>query len=169
MYSTGLMFRVVKTLAVLAVGLMGLLVVAGNVTDYYTNYYFVQHVMSMDTTFAASNTHYRALHQPLLFNAGYVLLITAEAVMAFCCIKGGWLLMKNIKQPAAKFYASKNWAVAGLATGIFIWFVCFEVVGGEWFNMWQSTTWNGLYSADRIVTFITLSLILLHLKDEELK
>lgn len=167
MYSTAFLFRIIKALAVSAIGLMALIVVIGNTTDYYTNYLFVEHVMKMDTTFPTSNIHYRAINQPVLFNAGYILLIAFEAIMAFCCLKGGWLLFKNIKGPAAQFHAAKNWAVAGLATGIFIWFVCFEVVGGEWFSMWQSQTWNGLYSADRIVTFIALTLILLHLKYEE--
>ncbi len=168
MYSTNLLFRITKAAAVSAVGLMCLLVVIGNVTDYYTNYAFVQHVMNMDTTFPQSNVHYRAMHQPFLFHTGYILLITVETVTAFCCIKGGWLLWKNLRTSASQFHVSKNLGVAGLLLGIFIWFVCFEVIGGEWFSMWQSQTWNGLYSADRIVTFITLCLILLHLKDEEL-
>jgi predicted small integral membrane protein len=40
-------------------------------------------------------------------------------------------------------------------------------VGGEWFAMWQSRIWNGLASAERIVSFLVLILILLHLKEEE--
>jgi predicted small integral membrane protein len=42
----------------------------------------------------------------------------------------------------------------------------FEVIGGEWFAMWQSPTWNGLAAAERIVSFLVLALILLHLKEE---
>ena len=75
-------------------------------------------------------------------------------------------MFKNIKKDATAFYASKNWAVAGIITGILIWFVGFEVIGGEWFAMWQSTSWNGLAAAERIVSFLVLILILLHLKDE---
>ena len=86
--------------------------------------------------------------------------------MAFCCLKGSWLLFKNFKNDTANFHASKNWAVAGLILGIIIWFLGFEVTGGEWFAMWQSKTWNGLYSADRIVTFIVLTLISLQVRDE---
>jgi len=40
------------------------------------------------------------------------------------------------------------------------------VIGGEWFAMWQSNTWNGLASAERILSFLVLTLILLHLKEE---
>jgi predicted small integral membrane protein len=90
-----------------------------------------------------------------------------EAIMAFCSIKGSWLLFKNLRSNAALFHASKNWAVAGIIIGIVIWFLGFEVVGGEWFAMWQSRIWNGLASAERIVSFLVLILILLHLKEEE--
>jgi predicted small integral membrane protein len=47
-----------------------------------------------------------------------------------------------------------------------LWFLGFEVVGGEWFAMWQSATWNGLAAAERILSFLVLTLILLHFKDE---
>jgi len=89
-----------------------------------------------------------------------------ETAMAFCCIKGAWLLFKNLKGTAAMFHAAKNWAIAGITIGIIIWFVGFEVIGGEWFAMWQSNTWNGLASAERILSFLVLTLILLHLKEE---
>ena len=89
-----------------------------------------------------------------------------EALMAFCCIKGAWLLFKNLKSEAIIFHASKNWAVAGIIICIAIWFFGFEVIGGEWFGMWQSMIWNGLAAAERILGFLVLVLILLNLRDE---
>ena len=71
-----------------------------------------------------------------------------------------------MKSDPVIFQASKNWAVAGLILGVIIWFLAFEVVGGEWFAMCQSSKWNGLGSAERIVSFLVLTLILLQLKDE---
>lgn len=167
MYSVQFLFRIAKTIAVAAIALMSLLIVIGNTTDYYTNYHFIEHVMKMDTIFPASNIHYRSIDNTFLFNAGYILIILMEAIMAFCCIKGSWMLFKNLKSNAILFHASKNWAVAGITIGIIIWFLGFEVIGGEWFAMWQSNTWNGLGSAERIVSFLVLVLILLHLKEED--
>ena len=89
-----------------------------------------------------------------------------EAAMCFCCLKGALQLFRNVKNDAVAFHASKNWAVAGITIGIVIWFLGFEVVGGEWFAMWQSATWNGLAAAERILSFLMLTLILLHFKDE---
>ena len=86
--------------------------------------------------------------------------------MAFCCFKGSWRMFRNLKKDGAAFHASKNWAIVGIIIGIIIWFVGFEVIGGEWFAMWQSATWNGLGAAERVLGFFVLVLILLHFKDE---
>jgi predicted small integral membrane protein len=49
-------------------------------------------------------------------------------------------MFRKINSDAGTFQHSKNWAVAGITLGIIIWFIGFEVIGGEWFSMWQSTT-----------------------------
>ena len=166
MYSTAFLFRVAKVSSVFAIGFMSLLIVIGNTTDYYTNYFFVEHVIKMDTIFSTSNVHYRSINNPALFHAVYIFIIVMEAMMTLSCLWGSWLLFKELRSDPAIFHASKNWAVAGLILGIMIWFFGFEVIGGEWFAMWQSATWNGLGSAERIVGFLVLTLILLQFKDE---
>jgi predicted small integral membrane protein len=166
MYSTSLLFRLAKAVSVAAIGLMAFLIVIGNTTDYYTNFLFVEHVMKMDSTFPGSYHHYRSIDNPVFFHTAYIFLILIEALMAFCCLKGSWLLFKYLKADALKFNAAKNWSVAGILIGIIIWFLGFEVIGGEWFAMWQSSKWNGLAAAERILTFLVLILILLHMKEE---
>lgn len=168
MVTTAYALRLGKITAMLGIGLMALLVTVGNITDYYANYYFVEHVMKMDTIFPDSAIHYRSVQTPFLYHAGYILLILMEGLMAFCCFKGGFSMYKKRKSTSVDFHNAKRWAVYGLISGIAIWFIGFEVLGGEWFGMWQSTQWNGLYSADRILTFITLVFISLQLKEEEL-
>ncbi|HMG68734.1 MAG TPA: DUF2165 domain-containing protein [Chitinophagaceae bacterium] len=166
MPSTSFLFRITKTFSVAAIGLMTLIIVIGNVTDYYTNYYFVEHVMKMDTIFPGSRVHYRSISSPFIYNAGYILIILMEAMMASFCLKGSWQMFKNLRNDGSVFHASKNWAVAGIMIGILIWFLGFEVIGGEWFSMWQSATWNGLPAAERVLSFLFFVLILLHLRDD---
>ena len=168
MYPTALLNRMAKIVAIFSIGVMALLIVIGNLTDYYTNYFFVEHVFKMDTTFPDSNIHYRSISNPTVIHAAYIFIIALEIVMAFCCLKGAWILFRNLKSTATSFHASKNWAIAGLITGIVLWFFGFEVIGGEWFAMWQSAEWNGLNSAERIVTILVLVLIFLQPKEEEL-
>jgi len=169
MYPTDLLLRVAKTTCVTAIGIMALLVAIGNTTDYYSNYLFVEHVMKMDTTFPDSSLHYRSINEPIVFHTAYIAIIFLEIAMAFCCLKGAWLLFRNLRKDARSFHAAKNWGVAGITIGIIIWFLGFEVIGGEWFAMWQSSTWNGLAAAERILGFLMLTLIFLQLREEPQK
>ena len=59
-------------------------------------------------------------------------------------------------------------AVAGLVLGMALWFFGFLTAGGEWFQMWQSKTWNGQEAAFRFIVTIGLVLIFLVQHDEEL-
>jgi predicted small integral membrane protein len=43
----------------------------------------------------------------------------------------------------------------------------FIVIGGEWFQMWQSEEWNGLDPALQNVTVAGLALILAHLPSRD--
>jgi predicted small integral membrane protein len=45
--------------------------------------------------------------------------------------------------------------------GLLLWLVAFLSVGGEWFLMWQSATWNGQEAAFRM--FCVLGLVLLYM------
>jgi predicted small integral membrane protein len=169
MYSTALLFRIAKSICVSAIGLMAVIVAIGNITDYSTNYLFVEHVLKMDTTFPTSSIHYRSINKPILVHAAYIFIISMEIGMAFCCLKGGWLLFRNLRRNVNSFQAAKNWAIAGITIGILVWFLGFEVVGGEWFAMWQSQSWNGLAAAERILSFLMLTLVFLHLREEEVE
>lgn len=44
--------------------------------------------------------------------------------------------------------------------GFLVWFVGFMAVGGEWFGMWQSATWNGQEPAFRF--YVTMLLVLIY-------
>jgi predicted small integral membrane protein len=138
-------------------GLLCLIIAFGNITDYGTNFEFVKHVLSMDTIFPNSAVTYRALTQPAFHHIAYIIIILLEASMAFFLLKGTFDILKAIHAESIPFQASKKNAYIGICLGIILWFIGFIVVGGEWFSMWQSQTWNGLGSADRIITFFMLT------------
>ena len=70
--------RLSKTATVAAIALFASLAAFGNITDYGTNWAFVQHVLSMDTVFPTTTIKYRAIDAPALQTAAYVLIIAAE-------------------------------------------------------------------------------------------
>ena len=160
--------RVAKTAAVAAIALFATLVTFGNLTDYDTNFAFVQHVLSMDTIFPASTIKYRAITSPALHHAAYASIIAAEALTAVLCWIGAVHLARRLRADVRTFNRGKRFAVAGLTLGFLLWQVGFMSIGGEWFGMWQSQQWNGVASAFRFALTIIAVLIFVVLPDGEL-
>jgi predicted small integral membrane protein len=58
-------------------------------------------------------------------------------------------------------------ALAALALGLLQWLVVFLAVGGEWFLMWQSRTWNGQEAGFRMFTVLGIVMLLVAQPDVE--
>ncbi len=157
--------RLSKCLLIFAVGLFHTLVVFNNITDYNSNYQFVRHVLQMDSTFPDNHAMWRAINQPAIHTVFYLSIILWEAATAILCWWGGISMMRAIRLSANRFHQAKNLGIAALTLGMLMWFVAFLCVGGEWFLMWQSKTWNGQEAAFRM--FAALGLILLYLTTPE--
>ena len=160
--------RAAKAALVAAVALFASLVAFGNVTDYDTNFVFVQHVLSMDTIFPFSTIKYRAITSPALHHAAYALIIAAEAAAAVLCWIGAAALTRQLRADAVAFNCAKTFAVLGLTLGFLLWQLGFMSLGGEWFGMWQSQQWNGVPSAFRFLMTIIAVLIFVALPDQEI-
>ena len=155
--------RAAQALFVLWIGAFAALVTLNNIVDYGTNFRFVQHVFSMDTTFADSRLRRRAIRSPAIHHAAYCAIIAAEALTAGLCLWGAALLFGALGLPAEAFHEAKTLAFAGLTLGFTVWFGGFIVAGSQWFASWQSKEWNGREAAFMVYTPIALVfLILLH-------
>jgi predicted small integral membrane protein len=161
--------RAAKVAMVAAIALFASLVAFGNLTDYNTNFVFVQHVLSMDTIFAFSTIKYRAITSPALHHAAYAVIIATEIVIALLCWIGAFALLRRLRAVAADFNRAKTFAVIGLTLGFLLWHAGFMSIGGEWFGMWQSQPWNGVPSAFRFAVIILAVLIFLAMPDGELE
>jgi predicted small integral membrane protein len=75
--------------------------------------------------------------------------------------------MLAMRAPAAVFAAAKPYVVIGVGLGFLVWFTGFMVVGGEWFLMWQSKTWNGQQAAFRFYMTLLAVGIFVSLRDGE--
>lgn len=156
-----MLIRLSKSVMVLAMAFFATLVAFGNITDYATNFAFVNHVFLMDTTFPGNGIMYRAIEQEWVHHAGYIGIIALETLTAVLCWVGGFKLLQARKTAPQVFRAAKSWAIAGLTLGFLTWQVAFMSVGGEWFGMWMSKQWNGVPDAFRF--FITLLIVLVYL------
>ena len=151
--------RIAKIVMSLALGLFCLLVAFDNVTDYTTNYLFVQHVMSMDTTYPGSELRYRAITNPVLWQLAYGAIILGEAVTGAFFLIGAFRLWSAREAPAAEFNRAKSYTIAASLLAFLVWYFGFMVVAGEWFAMWESQTWNGQEPAFRF--YITVLAVLI--------
>lgn len=159
--------RVAKIVLIAALAAFAFVVTYDNIADYNSNYEFVRHVLSMDTTFPNNALMHRAITDPRLWTAAYIIIIATEALTSLLLIVGALALLALINAPAAAFNRAKVWAVAGLTVGIVLWFFGFLVVAGEYFAMWQSKTWNGQEAAFRITAVLLGVLIFLCLPDRD--
>jgi predicted small integral membrane protein len=163
-----MVIRILKAAMVCSVGAWALLIAAGNVIDYDSNWHFVQHVLSMDTVFADNRLKYRAITNPTLQALGYGAIITTEWVMSALCLIGSWRLFAARKDQA-RFIAAKTWAAMGLTLVFLLYFVGFVAIGGEWFCSWQSQVWNGQEKAVSFLTCAMFVLIVLLIREEDLQ
>jgi predicted small integral membrane protein len=132
------------------------LVAFGNLTDYDTNYAFVQHVFAMDTTFKSPRMMWRAITSPGLVTTAYVLIIAWETLTALVLIAGAVAWLRG--GAVAPRLSSLGWLMEAILFG-----GGFIAVGGEWFQMWESSKWNGTTPALQNVIIASVGLILVHL------
>ncbi len=159
--------RYAKIVMTLALAAFAFMVTFNNITDYNSNFAFVQHVLSMDTTFPGNAAMYRAVAFPAFWHAGYWVIIAGEGITCVLFLMGALSMWRARKGPATLFERSKQWAIAGATVGFLVWFVGFMVVGGEWFLMWQSKTWNGQDAAFKFYMAILGVLIFINQPDRQ--
>lgn len=159
--------RLAKIVLVAVMAAFAFIVAYDNIVDYDSNYEFVRHVLSMDTTFPNNALMHRAITDPRLWTAAYLVIIAMEALTSLLLVIGAVALLGVIKAAAAVFNHAKVWAVAGLTVGFVLWFCGFLVVAGEYFAMWQSKTWNGQEAAFRISAILLAVLIFVCLPERD--
>jgi predicted small integral membrane protein len=154
--------RIAKVVLVAASALFYTLVVFNNLTDYNSNYQFVHHVLLMDSTFPGNHGMWRAIHPPWIHTVFYNSIILWEAASMLLLWAGTLRLLRAIFQTAKAFQSAKRLAAAGLTLGMLMWLGAFLAIGGEWFLMWQSQTWNGQDAAFKrfLVNGVILLLLL---------
>jgi len=159
--------RFAKILMTLALAAFAFVVTYDNLVDYGSNFAFVRHVLSMDTTFPGNALMGRAIGTPALWHAGYALIIAGEAATCALLLTGSIALWRARRANEATFQAAKRWAIAGCTMGFLVWFFGFMVVGGEWFAMWQSKVWNGQEGAFRFYMALLGVLVFVNQRDPD--
>lgn len=153
--------RFAKLSLVLGVALYYVFLVFNNLTDYNSNYQFIRHVLMMDSTFPGNNGMWRAINQPAIHTIFYLVIIAWEFFTMILCVWGALRLFRAVRGSAQVFRDASSIAVAGLTLSLLMWLIAFLGVGGEWYLMWQSKSWNGQEAAFRMFTVVGIILLFL--------
>ena len=159
--------RMAKMLLVFAVAVFYSLLVLNNTTDYDSNYQFVRHVLMMDSTLPGNRGMWRALNSPVWHTSFYLSIIAWEIITMILCWWGGVNLARSLRGTSQAFNQSKRVAIAALTCALLMWLAAFLSIGGEWFLMWQSKTWNGQEAAFRMFTVVGIVLLLVAQPESE--
>ena len=161
------LLRLSKIAMIAALAAFAFIVAYDNIVDYDSNYEFVRHVLSMDTTVPNNTLMGRAITDERIWTIAYAAIIAVEGLTGLLLLAGALALLARLRAPAERFNCAKIWAVAGLTVGFGLWFFGFLVVAGEYFAMWQSQTWNGQEAAFRIIMVMLGVLIFVTLPDRD--
>ena len=160
--------RIAKIVMITSLALFAGIVTVDNLIYYDANFEFVRHVLSMDTTFPGNTLLYRRLTSPALWNAAYWLIILGEGLTSLTLTVAAVALLRELRSEGARFNRSKRFVFIGAAVGFLVWFFGFMVVGGEWFQMWQSHSWNGQEAAFRFYLTTVGVLVFVNQSDDDL-
>ncbi|TFV99921.1 DUF2165 domain-containing protein [Orlajensenia leifsoniae] len=152
-------------------GLYLLIVAFGNITDFPTNQAFVHHVLAMDTTNFTTkpgtgldpHVMWRAITAPWLQDLCYVALIAWEVAAGLMLAIATVFWFRGRR---TGYETARRLSTTGLVMHVLLFFGGFTVIGGEWFQMWTSTFWNGEDPAFRNSALAILTLVVLYLPVE---
>lgn len=152
--------RTVVALLALSTGVQMAFIAFGNITDFGTNQAFVVHVLAMDTTFESPHTMWRAITSTGVADTAYLAIIAWEIIAAIVLIAAfaAWLRGRTT--------GARQLSIIGWLMWVLLFGLGFIAVGGEWFEMWQSSKWNGLQPALQNLIIASVGLILVALIDK---
>lgn len=104
---------------------------------------------------------------PFLWNSAYCLIILGEGLTALAFSLPAFSLMRGLRSAGARFNQGKRFVFIGVAISFLVWFFGFMVVGGEWFQMWQSRSWNGQEAAFRFYLTVLAVVIFVNQRDDD--
>jgi predicted small integral membrane protein len=157
-------FGTVRAVVAALAGITGLQMVfiaLGNITDFGTNQAFVIHVLAMDTTFKSPNTIWRAITSTGVADAAYIAIIAWEVIAAVV------LLAAFVAWLRGRTTGARQLSIIGWLMWLLLFGLGFIVIGGEWFEMWESSKWNGLQPALQNLIIASVALILAALVERE--
>jgi predicted small integral membrane protein len=156
--------RYLKMALVLFTALMCILYALQNLVNLQAAHQVVAMVMQMADHEYYPRSVLPAIHSPVLSGLGLAVIIALEMTAGLLAGKGALDMWRHRHADGEQFQFAKRWSIAGCGLAVLIWFGLFGVIGGAWFQMWQtdlgSSSLNGAFqyavSAGLVMVFVNM-------------
>ena len=161
------MIRLLKMALTLCVALLCLFYAVQNIVNLQAAFGFVALMTSMEGHVAYPDTFGFAVTSPALVWLILWIIILTEATAGLVAGKGAFDMWRARSADAAAFKSAKKLGILGSGLGVIIWFGYFSVLGGAFFQMWQTEAGNQpLRDAFQFVMMCGLVMIYLSMDDD---
>jgi predicted small integral membrane protein len=158
--------RLAKVMLLLSCALLLSIVCVDNIVAYDINFEYIQHIMSMDTTFKHPHLYWRAVNNPIFYHLCFGLIILIEGIVSILLWIGVYHLFKNLRRGHSDFQLAKQWGLMGLSLALILYSLIFFVIASQWFASWQSSLWNAKDAAIPFIILLGLTYLILAKEDE---
>lgn len=155
--------RTLKIVLVCFVSLGALIWAIQNIVNIDAAYASVAYVTSNVDHEAYPDSFGPSFGSPVLVWLALAVILAGELATGLLAAKGAYDMFSRRKAPAAEFNAAKRFATLGCGMALIVWFGIFGVIGGAFFQMWQTDIGHGSF-ADGLLYAIPNGLILLFLE-----
>lgn len=131
--------RNLKTIFVVLIALLCLVYAAQNIANLDACRAAFAYVMSNADHQIYPDSFGPAITSPALTWLALILVVGGELAAGLLSAKGALDMWSSRKAPSADFRNAKKYALIGSGIGIIVWLGFFNVIGGAFFQMWQTT------------------------------
>ncbi len=141
--TTGRAMRFAKIALAALIACLHFIYAAQNVVNAPAAVGVMAYVFSMADHTVHPNAIGPAVTHPQVIWVGFAVIIVLEFAAALLAGVGAAALWAVRSKSAAAFNAAKGYALLGAGLGLVIWFGFFIVIGGGYFQMWQTPAGQG--------------------------
>ncbi len=161
------MSRMIKIALLAFVSLMCLMYATQNIVNLNAAYFFVSSAVSMVDHNAYPASFGPPIESSFLTWAALAMIIALEVAAGLLTAKGAFDMWRARLSDSDEFKAAMKPGILGCGLGIVTWFGLFFVIGGSYFQMWQTELGAGsLNGSFQNSLLIGLVLLLLHTPDQ---
>lgn len=159
--------RYLKILLTVFISLLGLVYATQNMVNLDTVFAVVSTVASMEGHEYYTHSFGPAVTSPVLIWAIIAVIIGSEYLVGIFAAKGAFEMWQARAAKGEKFQKAKNFALLGGGMALFVWFGLFAVIGGAYFQMWQTELGAmSLEGAFQFAGSAGLATLFIHMKDD---